>query len=139
MNEQTNEKSTCIKDFFAGFVFIFMISIFVLVFYFIFDKCTSYSKTTNWNYAFFIGGMVAVAYQIMIMLTGGWKNAFNVFVERWHDFFTDLKMSFWFAFKSLLSNYRDKGIVLVWYLLIFLCSLNMCIHGCLYLVELYGF
>ena len=138
MNDTNNQKNSLKNDYIAGFIVILLSIFFVWFVYFVVKIFASYSETVCWNYGFSIGGTLAIGFQIIFLMSGGWEKPINIVVERWKDFFSDLSISIKFAFSSLFENYKSQGIVLLFYIFIMLCTINMCIHGFSYLITLYG-
>ena len=138
MNEQNNGKKTLISEYFAA-IFVILVTLFcVLLSYFMFNKTTGYPDAVNWNYAFSLGGILALGYQLIFIISGGWSRAFKVFIERWAEFFSDLTISFKLAISSLIDSIINDGVLLILHLGVFLSTLYMCVTGCQYLITLYG-
>lgn len=138
MNEHSNKKKSLKNDYFSVILVIFFSAIFVLLVFTILQSTTQYTEIVNWNHAFSIGGTLAIGYQVIFLISGGWERPINIFLERWKDFLADIKISFKFAVISLFDNLKNNGVVFLLYVFILLNTINMCVHGFSYLIELYN-
>lgn len=138
MGRMMKKENSVSNDYFAGFALIFIDAIFVFLVFICFQLFGGYRTYDNWQYGFSLGGTFAIAFQIAFYIAGGLKNPVGAVMKRWKDFFDDLKISVKFAFEGLFESFRDDGIVLIWYLLILLATINMSVHGFKYLFALYG-
>lgn len=138
MGRAINKENSLKNDYFGGIVLIIISAIFVCVVYLIFNTCSPYGTKICWEYGFSIGGTLAIAFQIIFYIAGGLKRPIDAVIKRWKNFFSDLQISFKFAIEGVLDSFKDDGIVLLWYLLIMLCTINMCVHGFSYLIAFYG-
>lgn len=126
------------NDYIACLIVILTSAFWICIVYIVFSKAARYSNIVNWNYGFSIGGIVAFLTQVAFIISGGLKNSFNIVKARWSDFFSDLSFSIKFAFKSLFDSFVGNGIAFLCYILVLLSTLNLTIHGFLYLIDLYG-
>ena len=138
MDNQSNGKKTLLNEYFAVLLVVGISILFVCFTFLIFDNLIDYREIVNWNYAYSIGGTLALGYQIIFLISGGWSRSFYIFLERWKDFFDDIKISFKFAITSFFENIFNNGVVFLLYLFVLLSTLNMCVHGFQYLITLYG-
>ena len=138
MENQSNQKYSIINDYIALFFVLGVSALFVYFTFLLFDSFTTYPEFVNWNYAYCIGGILALLYQIVYLISGGWTKGVRIFLDRWTDFFGDIRISVKLAISSILENYIRNGISFILYIFLFLSTINMCVHGFQYLVSLYG-
>ena len=138
MGRAINNENSVSNDYLAGVALIFISAIFVFMVFGFFQLFGQYKTYDNWQYGFSIGGTLAVAFQLGFYLVGGLRRPIGAVTKRWKDFFDDLKISVKFAFEGLFESFRVDGVVLLWYILILLSTINMSVHGFKYLFALYG-
>jgi hypothetical protein len=138
MENQSKQKYSIINDYIALFFVLGISMFFVYLMFIIFDSMAKYDEVVNWNYAYSLGGILAFCFQLIYLISGGWSRGINIFIERWTEFFGDMRISFKFAVSSLFENFISNGITFFLYLFLLMSTLNMCVHGCQYLISLYG-
>ena len=133
-----DQKHSVFSDYLAGFIMVLISALFVWFIFFSFESQHVYTELTHWNYAYAIGGSLSVAFQLIFLISGGWQRPIYTVFDRWNEFFQDIGISIKYALGSLLTHYFQNGIVLLVYIFILLSTVNMSVHGILYLIELYG-
>lgn len=103
----------------------------------IFKKFDELPNQTAWYYGFCFGGGASICFFVIFTICGGLKNATSIFLERWINFFSNIRISLKYAFRSLLDSYIDDGCALLVYILNFVFELFLCYYGTIHLVELY--
>ena len=138
MAKTINKVRTAKDDYIVCIILILIEFFLVYGSYWMFDRFTQYNDEINWNYGFLIGAAVSLLLQLSYYVAGGLKNAIGVVALRWSDFCSNIKISFKFAIISLFENFKEEGIALLFYIIVFLVTLNIGVRGFLYLFELYG-
>ena len=138
MANLSNQKHSLLNDYLTGVLMVLISALFVWFIFFSFETRHVYSEVIHKNYAYAIGGILSVAFQIIFLISGGWERPIYTVIDRWSEFIQDIGISFKYAIGSLLKHYFQNGIVLLLYIFILLSTINMSVHGVLFLIELYG-
>lgn len=97
--------------------------------YFIFEKYQNYSKIINCYGAMGIGFGVGSLFHISCIIAGLFKGLFSIVINRIAEFFSNLSISFKFAFKLYIEDLKTNGMVFWIYFVIVLLFIAFSIYG----------
>ena len=125
-----NEVMTCVIVFIGTILLSLMI-------YGLFCKLSRGPSELNICYGLGFGFSAGFLFMITFIIVGGLKNSFSLVVERWVDFFQNLKISFGFAIESFFDHLKNEGMVFWLYMLLMGVQFQVAYHYLSILVVYY--
>ena len=111
--------------------------LFSCLLYLIFDKAKELPTHVNWYYGFGFGCATGFLFMICFIIAGGMKNSTHILIERWVDFFENLRISLGFAFSSLFTHIKNEGMAFWLYILLMAAQIGVSYYCLANLAALY--
>ncbi|MBQ9731403.1 MAG: hypothetical protein IJV94_04805 [Bacilli bacterium] len=123
----------------VGTFFIILIGTFVFSYliFIAFDKTKTLPNYIDMYYGFGFGCAAGFIFMLSFAVAGGMENSFFVELERWIEFFKDLRISFKFATRNFFDHIKEEGFAFWLYILLMVAQVGVAYYCFSNLIEIY--